>query len=210
MKTYRSVNSIFFSAIVGAAWTIVLLSVAAGCADDDPRKEDTPELITKVTLTFTPANGDPAIIVTASDPDLGGLQDIIVDDEIDLKSQTRYALTIRLINELAKPSEPAYNIAAEVSEEGDEHMFFFGWTGNVFSAPGGNGNIDNRSDEVNYEDTDDNGLPLGLETTWTTSEASTGTFRIILKHQPELKSATSSSDTGETDLDIQFEIKVSD
>ena len=66
----------------------------------------------------------------------------------------------------------------------------------------------NRADPVNYEDEDDAGFPLGLETTWTTGNAATGTFRVVLKHQPDIKSATSDSTDGESDVDISWEATV--
>ncbi|HEY4656202.1 MAG TPA: hypothetical protein VIH22_16905 [Cyclobacteriaceae bacterium] len=179
-----------------------------GCDDDDPGKEDTPELITKATLTFTPSGGGSLIVATATDPDGEGVLDIEVDGPINLAPNTSYNLAIALINELTDPTDPEYNITSEVEEEGDEHMFFFGWTNDVFSDPAGNGNIDNRDDDVNYEDEDVNGLPLGLETSWTTGAVSSGTFRIVLKHQPDLKSASSTSSTGESDLDIGFTINI--
>jgi hypothetical protein len=92
-------------------------------------------------------------------------------------------------------------------------MFFFGWTANLFADPTGDGNIDNRTDAVNYSGAsnalDENNLPLGLTTTWTTTGSSGGgTFRVLLKHQPELKSANSTSTVGETDLDLTFNIGV--
>ena len=62
-----------------------------------------------------------------------------------------------------------YDIDEEVAEESDEHMFFFSWTDDVFEDPAGDGNIDNRNDDVNYSDEDSKGLPLGLTTTWRTS-----------------------------------------
>jgi hypothetical protein len=180
-----------------------------GCSDDDdPKKEDTPELITKVMLTFTPTAGGNAIVVMASDPDGEGVQEIAVDGPINLMPNKNYALSITLINELAEPSEPGYNITEEVEEEGDEHMFFFGWTGNVFSDPTGNGNIDNRSDDVNYTDEDENGFPIGLNTVWTTATNASGSFQVVLKHQPDLKTETSNSTVGESDLDIEFTINV--
>jgi hypothetical protein len=62
---------------------------------------------------------------------------------------------------------------------------------------------------VAYEDEDPNGLPLGLVTSWTTVEESkSGSFRILLKHQPELKNETSTSSVGETDLDITFTVNI--
>jgi hypothetical protein len=195
----------FISAVilVGGSLTFV------ACDSDDPEKEDVPELITKVTLTFTPTGGGSAVVVTAADPDGLGLLPLEVDGPIQLAKNTSYSLSIALINELADPSAPEYNITEEVSEEGDEHMFFFSWTGNAFSNPAGNGNVDNRNDVVNYEDEDVNGLPLGLETSWTSTDVATnGLFTVILKHQPDLKTSTSDSSVGETDLDIWFEIEV--
>ena len=193
---------VFFGAIVFA-------SVFSACSDDDPKKENTPELITEATLTFTPVGGGAAVIATATDPDGEGVQDLTVDGPIELATNTSYTLTIGLVNGLADPSEDEYDITAEVEEESDEHMFFFAWTNNVFSDPAGNGNVDNRADDVNYNDDDDNGLPLGLSTSWT-SAASTvaGTFNVILKHQPDLKSASSTSLTGDTDLDLTFTINI--
>src|SRR5690349_16460963 len=89
---------------------VVLLS---GCNNNDPKKEDVPELITKVTLTFTPATG-PAIVVTATDPDGEGIQNIKTDGAIELKRSTDYTLTIQLVNGLADPNDEAYNVTSEV------------------------------------------------------------------------------------------------
>lgn len=189
----------------------VVFSVLFACSEDVPKKEDVPELITQATLTFTPQEGDP-IMVTATDPDGEGVQPIEINGNINLSANTTYILTITLNNTIVTPSDPSYDITAEVEEEGDEHMFFFGWTGNVFSDPSGNGNIDNRADAVNYSggenSLDENGLPLGLTTTWTTSSTGEGTFNVILKHQPEIKSETSGSDIGETDLMLAFPIHI--
>lgn len=207
MKTLKNLTKYFrfFISLFAVAGVVSLTS----CSDDDPQKEDVPELITKATLTFTPAGGGTSITVSATDPDGEGVQDIQVDGAINLAANTTYTLTLALINELAEPSSPEYNIADEVEEEGDEHMFFYGWTGDVFSNPTGNGNMDSRADVVNYEDSDNNGYPIGLTTSWTTGATSTGTFRLVLKHQPDLKTSTSDVNAGETDLDIEFDINVS-
>ena len=189
---------------------VILLAIGfAGCEADDPQKEDVPELITKVTLTFTPDVAGDAVVVTATDPDGMGLLPIDVDGSIDLLKNTSYTLTIEMINELAEVSDPAHDITGEVREEGDEHLFYFSWTNNVFSDPDGDGNVDSLSDDVNYEDEDENGLPVGLTSSWSTPDvASSGAFHVLLKHQPGLKSETSASTAGETDLDLLFEINI--
>jgi hypothetical protein len=202
---FIKINKLFFQFSA-----VALVSVFfAGCDPDDPEKEDTPELITKVTLTFTPEGGGMAVIATATDPDGLGVQPLVINGPIELEKNKTYTLNISLLNELAASTAPEYNITAEVEEEGDEHMFFFSWTNSVFSNPDGNGNVDNRADPVNYEDEDVNGLPLGLQTLWHSADvASSGDFRIMLKHQPELKSATSDSEAGDTDVDVIFDIEI--
>lgn len=208
MKHNATNNSLWKTAFFMCG-ALAFTSMFTACSDDDPKKENTPELITKATLTFTPSGGGTAVVATAEDPDGEGVQDLTVEGPIDLATNTSYTLTIELINGLAKPTDDEYDITAEVQEEAHEHMFFFGWTNNVFSNPAGNGNIDARADAVNYNDEDDNGLPLGLETNWTSAAATaSGTFTVMLKHQPDLKSETSTSATGETDLDITFTINV--
>lgn len=181
-----------------------------GCKDNDPVKEDVPELITKVTLTFSSGSGEP-IVVTATDPDGEGIQSIKTDGAIRLLKGVNYTLNIELVNGLADPSSDAYNVTNEVESEGIEHMFFFAWTKDAFAAPTGNGNIDNRNDPVDYsESVDAKGLPLGLKTKWTASDVAVdgATFRVVLKHQPDLKSATSTSSDGETDVDLTFDLSV--
>lgn len=213
MKTNQLLMKTLSLKLLSITCIAVMLGVLSGCKNNDPKKEDTPELITKATLTFTPSGGGSPVVVTATDPDGEGVQSINVDGPINLVANKSYVLTIALINELAQSSTPEYNIANEVQSEGIEHMFFFSWTNNVFSDPTGNGNIDNRNDPVNYtggaNSKDANNRPLGLTTTWTSAtSAASGSFRVLLKHQPELKSDTSDSNTGETDLDITFTINV--
>lgn len=207
MKFKSDKKSFPFYAII-TPMLVSALGMLASCDDDDPKKEDVPELITKVTLTFTPEGGGAAVTASASDPDGEGVQDIAPDGPINLDANEDYTLTLTLVNELADPADPAYDITGEVEEEADEHMFFFSWTNNVFSDPAGDGNIDNRNDPLNYNDVDDNGLPLGLSTSWTTGEFSTGAFSVVLKHQPDLKTANSGVNDGETDLDVLFTINV--
>ena len=131
-------------------------------------------------------------------------------EDIVLDANTTYTLKIQLLNELLQLADEGYNITAEVEEEGAEHQFFFGWTSGLFTSPTGDGNIGagQNNDPLNYEDEDDNMLPIGLETTWTTGAPASGTFLVILKHQPDIKSGTSDATDGESDTDHTFIISI--
>jgi hypothetical protein len=194
---------------VGSFLAIVLLGLITSCSNEDPVKQDVPEFISSVKLIFVPVGVGGVITATATDPDGLGSADIEVTGPIHLVKNVSYTLTFEILNNLAAPTDPEYDIDDEIEKEGDEHQFFFAWTNNVFSNPAGNGNIDNRGDLVNYNDEDVNGLPIGLSTTWTATDvASTGTFRLLLKHQPDLKSNTSTSSDGETDITLTFDVTV--
>lgn len=189
-------------------YPILIAMLLTGCIEE-PVKEDVPELITKVVLTFTPTDGGFQVTATASDPDGEGIQNLTTDGGINLLPDKSYTLSLLLLNELADTTSPDYDITDEVKEEGNEHMIFYSWTEGVFAMPSGNGNIDNRSDDMIYEDQDNIGLPIGLKTKWTTNtSSSSGKFRILLKHQPGLKSSSSTSSMGETDLDVTFDIEI--
>lgn len=179
-----------------------------GCNDDDvPAAENEEEVINEITLTFTPAAGGASSTFSYLDPDGEGTaapnQDAIV-----LQPGKVYTLQLTLKNTLGEQEEV---ISDEVAAEGDEHQFFFEWTGSLFSSPKGLGNIGSGSqhNELNYQDKDVNGLPIGLQTIWETAAApASGTFRLLLKHQPFIKSENSTSEEGESDLDITWDISV--
>jgi len=180
---------------------LVVGSLLVGCKADSPEEENEEEIITDVTLTFT--NGATTLVFTASDPDGEGPLELTVDGPINLVAGTQYDLSIEFYNSIEDE-----DITEEVEEEGDEHMIFFGFTSGLFSSPTGSGNINGRANPINYEDQDVNGLPIGLNTSWTTGSATTGTFRIVLKHQPGLKTASSSVNDGESDVDITWSINI--
>ena len=187
------------------------LSILFSCSSDDapPPLENEEEVITTVTLTFEPEGGGEAVTASWEDADGEGAGVPVVDNII-LAPDTEYTLSITLTNAI-DPDSPE-DITEEVRTEADEHMFFFGWTEGLMADPSGDGNIDDRADPVNYEDSDGT-LPLGLITRWTTGQPATGvpatgTFRLLLKHQPDIKSATSTSGNGETDVNIEWEMTI--
>ena len=170
---------------------------------DAPPCENEEEIITDVTLTFTPVGGGDVVTASAQDPDGPGPLSLEILDDIELLESTEYEMSVTLFNSIE-----GEDITVEIMEENDEHMFFFEWTDELFDSPTGNGNADNRADPVNYNDFDANNLPVGLSTNWTTKIAMTdGTLRVVLKHQPDIKSETSTINDGGTDVDLTWDLK---
>ena len=184
---------------------IGLLSMVA-CSDDDEMPEDNEEEeeISLVTLTFSPDGGGADVVANWFDEDGEGIGAAVIDN-LALESGVSYTLSVEFTNTLGTEDE---DITEEIMEEDDEHQIFFGFTNNIFSSPSGDGNIDSGSDALNYEDQDDNDLPVGLSTSWTTGGNASGEFRVLLKHQPDAKTASSDSNTGSTDVDISFPLSI--
>jgi hypothetical protein len=191
----------------------ILISFAVitftACDDDEaPEEENVEEVITTVILEFTPEGGGDAVTAQFLDPDGDG-PDAPEVDNIVLAANTTYDLEISFLNEL--DPDDVEDITEEIAEEDEEHMIFFSWDNGLFTSPEGDGNFDARTDDetdVNYNDSDDNDNPLGLETSWTTGDAAEGDFRVVLKHQPDIKSETTDVTDGETDIDVQFELVI--
>lgn len=182
---------------------ISMLSIAIGCNDDDvPPLENEEEVIDLVRVTFS-AEGKTPVVFTASDADGEGPEEFTIQ-RITLESNTTYTLSIEIENTVV-----GEDITEEVDEEGEEHLFLFAWNEGAFTSPSGDGNIDNRTDPINYNDEDASGEPLGLSTTWTTGDAASGGyFRTVLKHQPDIKSSTSGFQDGETDIDLIWDLVI--
>ena len=180
--------------------------VLSSCSDDDaPGEEDVLEVITDVTLNFS--DGVNTVSVSASDPDGAGAQPLAVQGPINLSASTAYILTLDIENGL-DPND-IEDIGEEILEEDDEHQFFYAFTTDAFTSPAGDGNIDLASDALNYNDMDDGGCAVGLNTTWTTGTAQMGgTFRVVLKHQPDIKTCTTGSTDGDTDFDLTFVLNI--
>ena len=200
-------NSILFYFLLLFSCVLVI-----SCSDDEDPMEmemenEEEEVISRVTLTFSPDNGEEDVTAVWFDADGDGSGAPTIDN-IGLEEGVTYTLSLELTNTLGSSDE---DITAEIDEEAEDHMFFFGFTDGIFSDPSGNGNIDNRNDPVNYNDQDANGQPLGLSTTWTAGghTDAPGTFNIILKHQPDgQKTASSGSSVGGTDVDITFPLSI--
>lgn len=176
----------------------------------------------------------------AQDSDGEGIEDLTIVDSINLKKSTAYTLTFEILNMHEDEHEDhegeehedhegeeheddnegedhdddhddhAEDIGAEIAEEADEHQFFFAFSNDAFANPTGDGSIDNASDAINYNDSDENGNPLGMNTSWETSSSalSGGSFTVRLQHQPGVKTASSGADDGDSDFDLTFVLNI--
>ena len=176
-------------ALLALTWT--------ACQTDEPEVCTVPnegEVITTVTLTFTPESGA-AVEWTFDDPDGDGGEDGTITTA-PLAANTSYTVVATLLDASQDPAEPIHE---EVEEEAEEHQMFYMASGaNITFA---------------YNDTDANGNPLGLEMTATTGDASSGDVTVILRHEPD-KDAEGVADGdvtnagGETDVEVTFDADV--
>ncbi len=191
-------NSLFiFLGVIVLPWAL------SSCGDDEPiAEENVEEVITNVTLTFSPVGEGSPVVATFVDADGDGVMMPDISD-LSLAANTTYEMAVTLFNSIE-----GEDITEEIEEEDNEHQFFFSFTDGSFSSPTGTGNI-GGSGTVNYSDMDENNLPVGLITSWTTGDASSGTFTVVLKHQPDgQKTATSTSSVGETDVEIEWPLNI--
>jgi hypothetical protein len=205
MNTMNQVKKYSLMAILLAGITLT------GCKKEDdevPDKENEEEVITDVKLIFTnTANSNDIVEAKANDPDGVGVQELVILDEIDLDISKTYTLTFEVMNNLEAPGE---DIGLEILEEDDEHQIFFSFSNNAFTNPLGNGNIDNASDPLDYNDVDGFENPVGLSTSWTTSSTvlTGGSFTVRLQHQPDVKTASSGANDGDTDFELNFVLNI--
>jgi hypothetical protein len=167
------------------AFAIVALSLNA-CKKDNLPDVGEEELITTISLKFTnAANASDVKTITWKDLDgPGGNAPTI--STLNLKPNATYSVAVEsLLNETVSP---AGDIKAEVMAENFDHLF-------VYKTTGVNLTFSNF-------DKDKNNLPVGLTATATTVAVSTGTFTIVLRHQPDSKNGTETP--GSTDLEATF------
>lgn len=173
--------------------TLLATVILTSCKSDDGHSHgNDQELITTVRLTYTNTNNvSDFVVVNYRDFDgAGGANPII--DNIRLKANTTYTVKTEVLNE---SKNPIIDLTPEILTEATEHQFFY-----VATPP--------SMITITYTDKDSKGLPIGLNTSQIIGAAGTAALRVVLKHQPGLKSANSTINTGETDIEVIFPVTV--
>jgi len=161
----------------------------AACGESSTAPGGEQELITRVTVTLTPASGAP-IVSFIDDPDGNGpLSPLPQSGAIVLTAGATYTGTVKFENRVANPPE---DITEEVEEEANEHRVYYTVTGAGVT--------------VTTLDTDPAGRPLGLRYRVVAgSTAGAGAMRVVLCHYDDApKVASSTSCQGDTDIDVVF------
>ena len=172
---------------------VVLAFTFSACDPVEPVVENEEELITTVTVTFTPLVGN-AVVLKFEDLDGDGGNDPVYTTN-PLMAKNYYEIDVKFLNESVSPT---VNMTEEVAAESESHQIFLTLSGGADWT-------------FNYLDVDGEGLPLGLQSQVTTGEAGSGTLTLTLRHNP-IKSAlnVSSGDLtnagGETDVEVAFDL----
>ncbi len=188
-KSLFQINTMNKSHVLFLLFALVFFGA---CKKDEEELETPPEvneeeLIT--TLLLELSDGTDTFNASFRDLDGPGGDDPVIVSDLELNENTQYTATIQVLNEADGEFE---DITLEVEEEGDEHLFCFGFEG--------------ISDiDVAYADSD--GIyGIGIESNWSTATSGSGNVTITLKHQPGVKDGT--CDPGDTDIEVSFPISV--
>ncbi len=175
----------------------ILLSLVmiSSCKKDKTVIPNEEEVITTLNYTLTPVGGGTTVTMTFQDLDGdGGAEPVITGGT--LVANTTYTGALELLNETETPAE---DITAEIKEEDADHQFFFSTTVSALT--------------VTYEDQDDNGQPVGLQTKIITPLVGSGQLTIILRHEPNKSAPGVNTGSilnagGETDIEVTFDVDV--
>ena len=170
--------------------------LATSCKKDKVEEPNEEEIITTMKLTFVPVGGGTTLTYQFRDPDgAGGTAP--TQDEIVLEPTKTYNVSVLLLNETVAPAKA---VALEVAEEADAHRFYY-------EAQAAS-NI-----AVSGLNTDGNGVPVGITSTWTTGTIANGKIKVTLRHYggtPPGKAADDlvNSSKSNTDIEVEFDTKI--
>ncbi len=171
------------------------------CSDDDdaPSVINPEELITTMTITLT--SGNNTIILKSFDEDgVDGPTAPVVTVSGNLAANTTYSGEIVLQDESVSPADI---VNEEIEREADEHQFFFESSGDL------NITTSYADTERDYNEGGSVTNPVGIKFELVTTDASTGTFTVTLRHKLKKPNDGTLSDAGgDTDIAQSFPITI--
>ncbi|UII79715.1 type 1 periplasmic binding fold superfamily protein [Flagellimonas sp. CMM7] len=181
------------------------LFVSCSSDDNDPDPVNEEETITTMTATMVPQGGGTTITLQSQDLDGDGPNAPTITVSGSLAENTVYDGTVVLLNETETPAE---NVNEEIEGEAAEHQFFFVAGGGLNATSAyADDESDYVSDETGENFTTTN--PVGISFTITTTDASTGTLAITLRHEPKKPNDGTLADAGgETDITQTFDLVI--
>ena len=157
------------------------------CKKDTPEEINEEEVINRVTLTVTAADG-------SSNDYTWNEGDAV--PSITLIANSTSNVSVHFYD--ASDASDVEDITEEVIEEADEHFVFF-------QVSGASVSISSASNDV----VDTDGTSINLKTEWVAGGASAGTVRVYLIHEPTSKSgATRGEIGGSTDVELDFPVTI--
>jgi len=182
-----------FSIILIAASLMMLLTA---CDKEIAEEENDSEVLTTLELHFMERGTQNQLVYKFDDPDGFGAGSVAPTvDLIRLLPGKVYDVEVKLLNKTANPIE---DVTGEVEDESADHRFYY------LPATGSNITVDNFNTDVN-------GMPLGIRSTWTTGAKATGSIRVVLRHYPNGSKAADDpvdSPKSGTDIDTGFSTSV--
>ena len=183
-----------------------ILAISSCSKDDEPAIVfPTPvvnetEVLTTVTIVFTPVSGGTAITLKSRDLDGDGpITPVITGNTVPFALNKTYNGEVSVLDETKTPPE---NVSAAILTEAVDHQFFYQKTGTLpmFTY---------TPIATAANNFDSNGKPLGFKTTFVTTTAATGALKVTLRHDGNKSAAgVASGDitnaTGATDFEVTF------
>lgn len=174
---------------------VATFAALASCKPETPVVPHEEELITTVEIVFNSNDGAAPLVWKYEDLDGDGGNEPVWSIDT-LKTNTLYNGEIALWN---KSETPAEELTGEILAEAQDHQFFF--------------ETSTDSVTVAYNDLDLDGNPIGQQFTLQTAGAASGTFTLILKHEPNkyadgVAQGLVELAGGETDVEVVFALEI--
>lgn len=173
-------------------FSLALMSLVLIACKKDVETPDNSEneQITTLSLIITKIGSTDTIKASYKDLDGAGGNPPVFDT-INLKANVHYSVYALFLDE---SKTPAVNISTEINNEGDEHRVFYTFK---------NGKFNPVISDVDLSTL----LPIGLRSSWHTTQPGTDTVTITLKHMPD-GTKQDNINVGSTDAEVKFPISV--